>query len=171
MQNTGTWKLWINLSSMYAVLYLQLKHQLCPKQRQFLQPRRQRAAVRTPVMIQTRRRRRSQQRLSFLSSIFNVHLTVMNNSKFTQKNCTWNWAQLSWTMKCPGCCRSKTARAYFLSKGRFAYSCYCKFNLYMYVCVYVKRESSLSFFLLQLWSWSGGKEEWCQGRKSDNIVH
>lgn len=61
---------------MYALPYLQLKHQLCPKQKQFLQPRQQRAAVRTPVMIQTRRRRRSQQRLAFLSSICNAHLTM-----------------------------------------------------------------------------------------------
>lgn len=95
---------------MYAVPYLQLKRQLCPKQKQFLQPRRQRAAVRTPVMIQTLRRRRSQQRLAFLSSLFNVRLTVMNNSKFDQQNCVWNWARLSWAIKCPGCCRYNAKR-------------------------------------------------------------
>lgn len=74
MQDIATWQLSINLSSIYAVPCLQLKHQLCPKQKQLLQPRQQRAAVRTPVMIQTRRKRRSQQRLAFLSSSYLMHV-------------------------------------------------------------------------------------------------
>lgn len=188
---------------MYAVPYLQLKRHLCPKQKQFLQPRWQRAAVRTPVMIQTLRRRRSQQRLAFLSSLFNVRLTVMNNSKFDEQNCVWNWARLSWAIKCSGCCRynakrhfhsaigtgpcknkflvqhplcfistsrpcfyPKTARAYFLCKDRFTYSCYCKFDLYICVCWCKKMIFSFVFLAAVMVSkWRGGRmmsgeEEW-----------